>query len=205
MQGFVYIWRDKKRKMYYIGSHLGSETDGYLCSSNRMRDAYRRRPQDFKRKIIKRMVGRNELLIEEHRLLAMIPDNELGVKYYNLRKHRFGHWSTDYERTQRVADKLRGQKRTPEQCALIAQRTREAMARPQVKAKTIIANNNISPERLEKMRIAKLGTKDSDETKRKKAEGTRNREFQLSEWIKVHGHSDETRRKISMNNARRKR
>ena len=40
--GFVYIWYDKKRKMYYIGSHWGTDDDGYICSSNRMRDAYRR-------------------------------------------------------------------------------------------------------------------------------------------------------------------
>ena len=50
--GFVYIWRDRKHKMFYIGCHWGTEDDGYVCSSNRMRNAYNRRPNDFKRKII---------------------------------------------------------------------------------------------------------------------------------------------------------
>ena len=69
--GFVYIWRDKKRKMYYIGSHWGTEDDGYICSSDRMRKAYRRRPDDFKRRVISRIdTNREELLDEEHRLLA---------------------------------------------------------------------------------------------------------------------------------------
>ena len=78
--GFVYIWYDRKRKMYYIGSHWGTETDGYICSSNRMRDAYRRRPQDFKRRIIKQNILRTDLLTEEHKWLEMIPEKELGIK-----------------------------------------------------------------------------------------------------------------------------
>lgn len=31
--GFVYIWFDKKKNMFYIGSHWGHEQDGYICSS----------------------------------------------------------------------------------------------------------------------------------------------------------------------------
>ena len=29
--GFVYLWYDRKRKMFYIGSHWTTETDGYIC------------------------------------------------------------------------------------------------------------------------------------------------------------------------------
>jgi hypothetical protein len=46
--GFVYIWYDRKRKMYYVGSHWGTIEDGYICSSNRMRDAYREDPKILK-------------------------------------------------------------------------------------------------------------------------------------------------------------
>ena len=60
--GFVYIWFDKKHKMYYIGCHWGTETDGYICSSNRMKNAYRRRPKDFKRKILENVNDRKTLL-----------------------------------------------------------------------------------------------------------------------------------------------
>ena len=91
--GFIYIWYDKARKMYYIGCHVGDEFDGYICSSNRMRDAYRRRPQDFKRKIIQRNIPKSKLLGEEHKWLSLIKDDELGTKYYNHSKRHFGHWT----------------------------------------------------------------------------------------------------------------
>ena len=89
MEGFIYIWYDRKRNMYYIGCHWGTEDDGYICSNNRMRDAYRRRPNDFKRRIIQNGITRENLLEEEYKWLQLIPDNQLGKKYYNLRKHKW--------------------------------------------------------------------------------------------------------------------
>ena len=80
--GFVYIWYDKKRKMYYIGSHWGTEDDGYICSSNRMRDAYRRRPTDFTRRILEKTEVREELLNMENRWLKMAEKKK--DRYYNL-------------------------------------------------------------------------------------------------------------------------
>lgn len=50
--GFVYIWRDRKHKRYYIGSHWGTPDDGYICSSPWMRQAYKHRPLDFKRRVL---------------------------------------------------------------------------------------------------------------------------------------------------------
>ena len=105
--GFVYIWYDRKRKMYYIGCHWGKENDGYICSSNRMRDAYRRRPEDFKRRIIERNIERNILLEKEHKWLSFIQDDELSKKYYNLRKHKWGHWSSKKEKLSSVSEKVR--------------------------------------------------------------------------------------------------
>ena len=82
--GFVYIWYDKKHKRYYIGSHWGTENDGYICSSRWMRKAYRRRPNDFKRRIIARVYeSKNALLDKEHEWMLLIKDEELGDKYYN--------------------------------------------------------------------------------------------------------------------------
>lgn len=93
--GFVYLWYDKRRKMYYIGCHWGLEHDGYICSSKRMRNAYDYRPEDFKRRIIKSNIpSRIAMLEEEFRWLSMIPDDQLGRKYYNHNKHHFGHWSS---------------------------------------------------------------------------------------------------------------
>lgn len=87
--GFVYIWYDRKHKMYYIGCHWGTEEDGYICSNNRMREAYRRRPADFKRRILKKNIERMHLLDEELKWLHMIKDEELRIKYYNIRKTKW--------------------------------------------------------------------------------------------------------------------
>lgn len=105
--GFVYIWYDRKHKRYYIGSHWGSEDDGYICSSRWMRKAYRRRPQDFKRRIISRVIkGRGDLLQEEYKWLQLISDDEIGKKYYNLTKHLNGHWVTDEEKRLIINEKI---------------------------------------------------------------------------------------------------
>jgi hypothetical protein len=92
--GFVYIWRDRKHKRYYIGSHWGLETDKYICSSNWMRDAHKRRPQDFKRRILARgITSKQDLLLEEGKWLALIPKEEIGKRYYNLLTSQPGHWT----------------------------------------------------------------------------------------------------------------
>jgi hypothetical protein len=104
--GFIYIWYDRKRKMFYIGSHFGTKDDGYICSSNRMRDAYRRRPFDFKRRIIETNITRDLLLETEHKWLSLISEHKLGKKYYNLRQHKWGHWSTDENRRMTVGQKI---------------------------------------------------------------------------------------------------
>jgi len=83
--GFVYIWYDVKRKMFYVGSHFGNETDGYICSSGRMLRAFRKRPQSFKRKIIEK-TSKEELHKREEYWLGFIRKEELGKKYYNLKR-----------------------------------------------------------------------------------------------------------------------
>lgn len=105
--GFVYVWLDKKHKRYYIGCRWGNETDGYIGSSVWMRNSYKRRPQDFKRRIITRIyTNRQELLQEEYRWLQMIPDDQLGKKYYNLHNHHFNHWSVDDNKRKTIGDKI---------------------------------------------------------------------------------------------------
>lgn len=115
--GFVYIWRDRLKKMHYIGCHWGTEADGYICSSNRMRKAYRRRPNDFKRRVVKRIyTTRSDLLKEEYRWLQMIPKKYLGSRYYNHVNHQFNHWSVDDVLRKKISEdqKGRGDVRTPE-------------------------------------------------------------------------------------------
>jgi hypothetical protein len=85
MQGFVYIWRDTLRNMYYVGSHTGTPDDGYISSSHWLTAEVRYRPKDFRRKIIK-FVDLPDLKIEEYKFINLIKDHEFGVRYYNLKQ-----------------------------------------------------------------------------------------------------------------------
>jgi hypothetical protein len=119
--GFVYIWRDRKHKRYYVGSHWGYEDDGYVCSSPWMIKAYKKRPEDFKRKILSRIYSsRSDLLQSEYRYLSMIKENEIKIRYYNLNIKSTAHWSAfNYAPT--IIEK-------------ISIKTKEAMQRPDVRA-----------------------------------------------------------------------
>ena len=120
--GFVYIWRDRKHNRYYIGAHWGTENDGYICSSRWMKAAYKRRPADFKRKIIE-ITNEMDLLLDiEAKWLSLIKENELRIRYYNLRNKKFNHWTAYPENVQTIKEK-------------ISYKTKEAMARPEVKEK----------------------------------------------------------------------
>ena len=52
MQAFVYCWTDHKTNKLYVGSHKGTEDDGYICSSKHMMIEYKKRPEDFTRQIV---------------------------------------------------------------------------------------------------------------------------------------------------------
>ncbi len=85
MTHFVYIWRDCVRKMYYIGSHSGKMSDGYVSSSRWFNGEYRFRPTDFKRRIIKCFDTRADAQRYEMFLLSLIPGCSFGVRYYNIK------------------------------------------------------------------------------------------------------------------------
>jgi len=110
--GFVYLWYDKKHKRFYIGSHWGREDDGYICSSKWMKQAYKIRPQDFKRRILKRVCDcRKTMLLIEAEFINRIKPTEIKTKYYNLCVGSTFHWSaTPDARTiaQKSADARRG-------------------------------------------------------------------------------------------------
>ena len=85
--GFVYIWKDSSNGKLYIGSHIGTPDDGYLGSGRLFLAAYKKRPESFRRKIVRARdyPSRKELLIEENALLSCIRPEDLGRKYYNLK------------------------------------------------------------------------------------------------------------------------
>ena len=106
--GFVYVWYNRWKKKFYVGCHWGREDDGYVCSSRTMNKAYKRTPQNFKRRVVSRVyTNRTDLLTEEHKWLSQIKDEQLGKKFYNLSKHHFGHW-TSTDRAEEIKQKLAG-------------------------------------------------------------------------------------------------
>lgn len=88
MLGFVYLWYDKKRKKFYLGSHIGSLNDGYVGSNYRLKCAYKNRPDTFKRRILEKHTNINskQLLQREQFWLNLIKPEELSVRYYNEKK-----------------------------------------------------------------------------------------------------------------------
>jgi len=124
--GFIYIWYDKKYKKYYIGSHWGTENDGYICSSKMMRQSYNRRKEDFKRRIIKKIyTNHKDLLLEEEYWLSLIDPNKTtphnsttksreNVRYYNIKLGTQNQWwSNDGKRLtvgEKISEKKKGKK-----------------------------------------------------------------------------------------------
>ena len=91
--GFVYIWLDKKRKKYYLGSHMGTLSDGYTGSNKRFSYAHHLRPETFKRRILEfyNNIADKDLRIREQLWLNLINDHDLHCeKYYNEKKVAFG-------------------------------------------------------------------------------------------------------------------
>lgn len=155
--GFVYIWFDRKRKMYYIGCHWGPEQDGYICSSDRMREAYRRRPQDFRRRILKtKITDKSNLLEEEYYWLSKIKNEDIGKRYYNLSTRHFGHWmmNNHYEKkhhpmygknhTEETKQKMRGRKVSSETKQRLSEISKKHFSDLENRKKAGIANVGVS-------------------------------------------------------------
>ena len=80
---------------------MGHVDDRYLSSTGLLQKAYRKRPEDFKRRIIYllRSDDWSALIEEEQRWLSMIKETELStvenhdagtVRYYNCKKYAMG-------------------------------------------------------------------------------------------------------------------
>lgn len=175
--GFIYLWYDRKHKKFYVGRHWGTEDDGYICSSKTMREAYRRRPEDFKRRILSKLyTNQNDLVVEEQRWLYMIKKEELGVKYYN-------------KTLRSDIPSMFGRKHS--------EKTKEKM-------KLAAKGKSKSETHKEKIRQANIGKTYSPETNAKKG-GNRDYSdpvFRAKMSAAAKNRSAETRQKISDNNKR---
>ena len=207
--GFVYLWYDSYRKMYYLGCHWGTIDDGYICSSNRMRDAHRRRPDDFKRRILNRIyTNKRDLLETEFKWLSKIKTEELGKRYYNLRQHHWGHWSSDINKTLSIGQKISntnkgrkfpGRKVSPEgkqkmKGRIFTEEHKQKISNSK-KGKTLteehkekLKNRNISEKTKQKLKLASKHTPLTNEHKEK----LKNSQYWIGE-----NRSIETRQKIS--------
>lgn len=110
--GFIYIWFDRKHKRYYVGCHWGTEDDGYICSSSWMKKAFKNRPEDFKRRILKTNISyRPDMYIEEQKWLNMIKYNEIkpinsNPRYYNLNLSVGDLWHKYDEKIKTIGEKI---------------------------------------------------------------------------------------------------
>ena len=110
--GFVYIWYDRKHKRYYIGCHWGSIDDGYVCSSSWMMKAYKKRPNDFKRRIlISNILTKKDMYLEEGRWLSFIVKSEIkpindNPRYYNLKITIDNLWHQYDDKVKTIGEKI---------------------------------------------------------------------------------------------------
>lgn len=98
--GYVYLWYDTKAKLFYLGGHKGRVEDSYICSNKMMLNAYNKRPETFKFKVLEYVCGNNiDLRDAEQRWLNKIKESELywtpniynkTVRYYNQKKNSSG-------------------------------------------------------------------------------------------------------------------
>ena len=99
--GFVYLWYDRKRKWFCLGSHMGSLEDGYSSSTGFFEKALTKRPQDMKRRILyfESSANHSALLEAEQKWIDLIKHEELDleinrrnktVRYYNRKRKAQG-------------------------------------------------------------------------------------------------------------------
>lgn len=166
--GFIYIWYDKKHNRFYVGCHWGKEDDGYVCSSTWMLQAYFRRPNDFRRRILKSNIfSRSEMYEEEMRWLQMIKETEIKPnttlpRYYNFRIKSNATWLKDDDQRKIIGQKIS-----------LAKKGKKVGPYSDDHKKAISDAKkgwNPSSETRERMRQARLGKTHSDEWKVKNSE-----------------------------------
>lgn len=181
-----------------IGGYID---DDYLCSSTWMKNSYKRRPQDFKRRIIKRIyTDKKDLLKEEYRYLRLIKKEELGKRYYNLRRteynlnaasSRLGKTHTE-EAKQKIKEKRKLQVITEKHKENISASLKGVCRNPlteehKKKISTSNKNKKLSDVTKKKMSLSKQNM--SEETKKKMSQNS-------GKYWKDKSHSEETKQKI---------
>lgn len=84
-EAFLYCWTNITNNKLYIGSHVGHENDGYICSSKYMMKEFKQEPDSFTRQIIAHGTE-NDIRNLETKLLKTI-DAASDDQFYNLSNH----------------------------------------------------------------------------------------------------------------------
>lgn len=196
--GFVYLWFDRKHKRFYLGCHWGTFDDGYVCSSQWMLRAHERRPEDFKRRILKIITTNwKDLFAEEFRWLSMIRAHELRQRYYNLKVYKDNSWFCDPANKLTVGERISVSK-TGKAIGPCPPAARENISRAKLEAfqkKRDAGEQIFTDEARARNSLAKLGTKHSPEHRAKISEGIRARDLATPRI--GHAHTTESKRKNS--------
>lgn len=114
-EAFVYCWTDMATNKLYVGSHKGSDVDGYICSSKYMIEEYNKRPNDFVRKVIAHGTYKDILALETSILQSVNASS--SNEFYNRHNnngvyHAMGPKSM--ESRKKMRDRAIGRKRSAE-------------------------------------------------------------------------------------------
>ena len=78
---FIYLWYDGKK--FYLGVHKGTPDDRYICSSKVVLEEYKKRPENFRRRILAYGTMKEMIDLEE-KLLRNRKEKGKWDKYYNI-------------------------------------------------------------------------------------------------------------------------
>ena len=89
--GYIYLWCDMMRDMFYVGSHKGSIFDSYKSGSKWLNDSIKKRPDTFKMLVLEYYYGedRNQLYELETKWLKFY-NVESNSAYYNFKNQAKG-------------------------------------------------------------------------------------------------------------------
>lgn len=148
--GYIYLWYDTKSKLFYLGGHKGKIEDSYVCSNAKMLNAYKKRPETFRFRVLEYVIGDNtSLRLAEQKWLDKIKDEELywtpnihakTVKYYNQKKHSSGGNGSANKGNSKIGGHNKGKKMSDEQRAKLSAAHKGKVFSEEHKAKIALAN-----------------------------------------------------------------
>lgn len=112
-EAFLYCWTNTAVGKMYIGYHVGTEDDGYVCSSKYMKKEYKESPELFTRQIIAYGTEDDIRNLETTVLTALDAAND--EQFYNLsnyaRPRKTGWRHSPYSK-QKISEAGHGNKRS---------------------------------------------------------------------------------------------